>query len=238
MIYTGDELTLRLYAFGKAYFSASALFPADPTPYTLTNRPIPEASSKFILSNRDGDPTVVHSSKDKSSQPRRKINTAYTLETYPLPSPNWIWMGPWMINMRTGTDEMGWRYNAWFKNKGWRSKAGTAGWGGWVRRREWIRLRRAVADEGDEEDTRPRGLLEEHHDNRKKPRTLKEVMGDGENADLWAMVKEIETVSLDREKLEVWNKWLEGIDGDTRRRLQALIDDPSSVSLSYLEGWR
>jgi hypothetical protein len=141
-----------------------------------------------------------------------------------------------MINMRTGTDEMGWRYNAWFKNKGWRSKAGTAGWGGWVRRREWIRLRRAVADEGDEADTRPRGLLEGHHVHRKKPRSLEEVMGNGEKADLWAMVKEIETVSLDREKLEIWETWLAGIDGDTKRRLQALIDDPSSVSLSNSNG--
>jgi hypothetical protein len=139
-----------------------------------------------------------------------------------------------MINMRTGTDEMGWRYNAWFKKKGWRSKAGRAGWGGWVRRREWIRLRRAIADREDEEDTRPRGLLEEHHDNRKKPRSLEQVMGEGERADVLALVKELEMVSLDREKLEIWTRWLEGIEGDTKKRLQALLDDPDSVSSSRL----
>jgi hypothetical protein len=65
---------------------------------------------------------------------------------------------------------------------------------------------------------------------------LEEVMGNGEKADLWAMVKEIETVSLDREKTEIWETWLAGIDGDTKRRLQALIDDPESVSLSDSNG--
>jgi hypothetical protein len=215
------------------------LFPADPTPFTLPKNRIPRASSKFIISNGDGDPTVVHSSKDKSAQPiRRSINTAYTIETYQLPSPSWEWITPWQINMRVGTDEMGWRYNAWFKERGWRSKAGTAGWGGWVRRREWIRLRRAIPDQGDEEDTRPRGLLEEHHENTRMPRDLDQVMGDGEEADLWAIVKELETVSLDREKLEIWERWLHGLGGDTKRRLQALLDDSSSVSSSQLMSGR
>jgi len=53
---------------------------------------------------------------------------------------------------------------------------------------------------------------------------------EGEEADLWAIVKELETVSLDREKLEMWERWLDGIDEKTRRRLQALIDDSASVS--------
>ena len=131
--------------------------------------------------------------------------------------------------MRTGRDEMGWTYNAWFKRNGWRAKAGTAGWGGWVRRREWIRLRRAIPDQTDEEDTRPRGLLDEHHDRKQKRKNLGEVM-EGEEADLWAIVKALETVSLDREKLEMWERWLDGIDEKTRRRLQALIDDSASVS--------
>jgi hypothetical protein len=132
-----------------------------------------------------------------------------------------------MINMRTGTDEMGWRYNAWFKQKGWRSKAGSAGWGGWVRRREWVRLRRAVPDDGkDEEDTRPK-IAEESVEKRKRG-GLGQVMESDDG--LLAIVKEVETVLLDREKLEMWENWLASVDDRAKDRLQEMLEDPQSVS--------
>jgi hypothetical protein len=136
--------------------------------------------------------------------------------------------------MLPGTDEMGWRYNAWFKMRGWRSKAGTAGWGGWVRRREWMRLRRAIArDTSDEEDTRASDTEDEAQNGKGRSKSLKQVLGSGPDADrdLVAMIKEIETVRLDREKLEIWKRWLDDLDVNSRYRLQELLDDAESVSL-------
>lgn len=131
--------------------------------------------------------------------------------------------------MRTGTDEMGWRYNGVFKKHGWSSKAGPGGWGGWVRRREWVRLRCVrpqIRERGDEKD----GDEEIGKTGEANGRSLKEVISDKQEDGVWAIVKELETVSLDREKLQIWERWLEGADDDTRKRLQGVLDDPDSVS--------
>lgn len=53
----------------------------------------------------------------------------------------WEYLIFWMVNMCIGIDELGWRYNVWFRKKGWSSYVGNLGWWGWVRRREWVRLR-------------------------------------------------------------------------------------------------
>lgn len=58
------------------------------------------------------------------------------------------------------TDELGWEYNYLFRTKGWHSRIGRLGWGGWVRRRGWVRLRsrilpdsRSAEHDGDPTDT-------------------------------------------------------------------------------------
>lgn len=74
---------------------------------------------------------------------RQSMATPYDLHTYQLPSGAWKWVTPWLINMRQDgfTDERGWEYNYFFRPRGWGSKVGRLGWGAWVRRRMWIRLR-------------------------------------------------------------------------------------------------
>jgi hypothetical protein len=139
-----------------------------------------------------------------------------------------------MINMREGTDEMGWRYNAVFKQKGWSSKAGAGGWWGWVRRREWVRLRcvkpRRSGEEGDREVEEGRGERENGSKGKRKP--LSEVLGSDKEKEkaLWNMVREIESVSLDREKLEIWDSWLDTLNRETRERLQGIVENVDSVS--------
>lgn len=168
--------------------------------------------------------------QDKARAPkRRSIKTAYTPKTFTVPTPAWEWLTPWMINMRTGTDELGWRYNGVFKKHGWSSKAGPGGWGGWVRRREWVRLRcvkpqirEAIHEvsERDDDGERRGG----------QARGLKEILGDDQDGGIWSLVKELEKVSLDREKLQMWNDWFGDVDGDTRQRVQSIINNPASVS--------
>jgi hypothetical protein len=137
-----------------------------------------------------------------------------------------------MINMRNGTDEGGWRYNAWFKNKGWSDHAGGLGWGGWVRRREMIRLRgmRKVAKsdaniensvgkvDGDVEKTRPEqalgGLL-----------SSDEIDENVEN-----VMRSLGRVPLDRRKLETWQTWLNEGDQGSLQKLQQVLHDEGSVS--------
>lgn len=138
--------------------------------------------------------------------------------------------------MREGTDELGWRYNAVFKQKGWSSKAGAGGWWGWVRRREWVRLRcvkprrtgEAAEDGGEEADDRHGIGSGSGSKGKRKP--LAEVLGSKDEKALWNMVKELESVSLDREKMEIWDSWLNNMDQETRNRLQGIIEDPDSVS--------
>lgn len=129
--------------------------------------------------------------------------------------------------MRTGTDEMGWRYNAWFKKKGWRSKAGTAGWWGWVRRREWVRLRRLMPGKSaEDEDTR----VDDPEPRQKKNSTLRQIIGNREDEEaLLAIGKELKGVSLDREKLAIWERWLDDVDSDLKKRVQVFLDEPHSV---------
>jgi hypothetical protein len=130
-----------------------------------------------------------------------------------------------MINMRMGTDEGGWKYNAWFRKEGWRSHSGALGWWGWVRRREWVRLRcirgkeavREVHLEGREESD---GATE-----------LKAVMREeGVAARVAGLVRVMGKVPLDRRKLKLWENWVEHADEKARVRLQEVLQDPGAVS--------
>ena len=155
----------------------------------------------------------------------RPIKTLYTLQTYQTPSPAWMWVTPWMVNMRIGTDEGGWRYNAWFRKKGWESHAGPAGWGGWVRRREWVRLR-CLAPKAEELDA-PGMREDEVVDPDGK---FVEVMGSErveENVD--SVLKAMGRIPLDRRKVETWKRWLDEGDERSVKRLQQLLDDEHAV---------
>jgi hypothetical protein len=127
--------------FGKSWYSSNTLLPSDPTPFTLC--------SKLPATEVTETRTPAGTRQQKKSKPklvRDTINTPYNLQTYQTPSPAWVWLTPWMVNMRTQTDEQGWEYNLWFHRASWRSHPGHLNWWGWVRRREWVRLRSLVPE--------------------------------------------------------------------------------------------
>lgn len=144
-----------------------------------------------------------------------------------------------MINMKVGTDEDGWRYNAWFKQKGWRNHAGPAGWWGWVRRREWVRLRTVRpmghGEEREVDETRQgEGKADGKGSSKREARLdMEKVLmqakkDDGPGAVLHAM----SSISLDREKLAWWEAGLSKADGreEVRHRIQEMLDDEDIVS--------
>jgi hypothetical protein len=96
------------------YYSSRGLLPTDPLPFTT-----PDAA------------------------PTRSHQPLLSLDTYPLPDGNWRWVSKaWMIDMRHEGEVQydGFEYNWKFRKNGWRSHASTAGGGGLVRRRMWVRL--------------------------------------------------------------------------------------------------
>ncbi|OXB39900.1 hypothetical protein LQV05_000291 [Cryptococcus neoformans] len=228
-----------IYLLGTAYYSSNTLLPKDPSPFTRPDRTAPITSS-FAVADPSQNPTVqpVKSSKKylrkvqaKSTIPTQSNRTSYTLETYQPPSPEWEYLTPWMVNMRTGTDELGWRYNAWFRKKGWNSHAGNLGWWGWVRRREWVRLRAR----------KPR-RKEEDKPSEKRYRTssykLEDVLSGDVSDNVLRVLKVMGELGVDRERLELWKNWLDGIQkgGQVWNRLQELVTDREAVStlLYYL----
>lgn len=172
----------------------------------------------------------------------RPIKTAYTLETFQTPSPAWTWLTTWMVNMRTGTDENGWRYNAWFKSSGWKSHSGTAGWGGWVRRREWVRLRcRKPKEHAGDPSQKPRedvtggedGASTDHdankaNDSESKASTHSQAQLDP--LDPEEMIKTMGKMPLDRTKLDSWKSWLDEADPSAKSRLQSVLNEDETVS--------
>lgn len=224
----------RIYLLGTAYYSSNTLLPKDPSPFTRPNRMVPTTSS-FALADPSQNPTVqpvksskknLHKAKAKSSAPTQSNETSYTLDTYQPPSLEWEYLTPWMVNMRTGTDELGWRYNAWFRKKGWSSHAGNLGWWGWVRRREWVRLRART----------PR-RKEEGKPSEERSRTpsfkLENVLSGDVSNNVLRLLKVMGELGVDRERLELWKSWLDGIQKGKPmlHRLQELIADEEAVSM-------
>jgi hypothetical protein len=125
-----------------------------------------------------------------------------------------------MINMKTGTDEGGWRYNAWFRKKGWKPHAGTAGWAGWVRRREWVRLR-SVKQERE---------LQKHDD--EAHGAVSAAPPDVSERPVEAVLTAMGRMMVDREKLAAWDKWLQ--DDVFRDRVVPLFDDSEAVCCSSM----
>ncbi|WWC94201.1 hypothetical protein V866_001041 [Kwoniella sp. B9012] len=232
-----------IYILGKGYFSSRSLLPADPSAFTRPSNHIPSASSLSMKtsmgkkrSNQQLDPGTSGPSPSSSSQRSygrqtgnltRSNKTSYTLESYQPPLPDWQYLTPWMINMRTGTDELGWRYNAWFRPKGWSSHSGPLGWGGWVRRREWIRLRAVGVTETKLVDMQGREKIE------KKGDKLKDVLGSEEvDENVQGILVVMGKIGLDRQRLTLWKKWLEKEKKESEywKRLEVLCGDEQAVS--------
>ncbi len=217
-----------IYLLGKAYFSSQSLLPMDPSAFTVPSHTLPSASS-FTIS-ADGKLDVqrrrTKPAKNTKDPKDRPIKTLYTPDTYQTPSPAWMWVTPWMLNMRTGTDEGGWRYNALFRKKSWGSHAGPAGWGGWVRRREWVRLRCLT----------PKGEVLEAPGMREDAviqvdQGLKEVMASyGVNRNMDSVLKAMGRIPLDRQKVDTWKRWLDEGDERSLERLQQVLKDENAVS--------
>ncbi|WVW83967.1 hypothetical protein I302_105990 [Kwoniella bestiolae CBS 10118] len=219
-----------IYILGKGYFSSRSLLPADPSAFTRPTQNIPSASSLGIRTNNPPPPNTQDpgpSSSTKTQRAKRSNKTSYTLETYQPPLPEWQYLTPWMINMRTGTDELGWRYNAWFRPRGWSSHSGPLGWGGWVRRREWIRLRAVGLGGIKMVDMEGRDRVE------RKGEKLKDVMGSeevGENVQSVLVV--MGKIGLDRQRLDLWKKWLdkEKRGSESWKRLEILCEDEHALN--------
>ena len=238
---TADLTSIHL--LGKAYFSSRTLLPADPSPYTLPSRSIPSASSFTVAQpapqSSDALRTHTHTQNTSTSstvQGKRAITTAYTLETYQTPSPAWTWITPWMVNMKNGTDESGWSYNVWFRKGGWRSHAGPMSANGYVRRREWVRLRclRSDASTG---PTGPEG--EEVPQPRVEVRPVLEDLKQawGQSSDLRQVVRVLSAVQLDRIKLEEMEGWLRSMTDeqsegrrDALQKLRRVLEDETEAS--------
>ncbi|ORY33950.1 hypothetical protein BCR39DRAFT_230819 [Naematelia encephala] len=230
-----------IYILGKAYFSSQTLLPRDPSAFTVPSHSLPSASSMAISEPSSSSPSratrPVQNASSNPGQPiDRPIKTLYNLETFQTPSPAWEWITPWMINMRTNADEAGWRYNAWFKRGGWSSHAGLLGWAGWVRRREWVRLRcvrptsqrlkspREMAEQIEENGGEVAAAIEENQDG------LAYVLS-SEDTDQNAnrLLKVMAKLPLDREKMDTWKQWLDTGDQTSLRKLQKLLDDERAV---------
>lgn len=257
----------RIYFLGKAYFSSQTLLPADPTPYTLPSQAIPSASSITVAQPSTSDPSPASPTQtgtgnapassrrakvsasasvgDDKTRGSRHIDTAYTPETFQPPTPAWEWVTPWMANMRLGTDEAGWKYNAWFRRGGWKSHAGPAGWWGWVRRREWVRLRRMKQKEEVlqvDEAAKVERLEREDESGEDETvdrldKALRESEDGGDVGELVrAVLRVMGTIPLDRRKMEVWEVWLGKVDDKNKGKLQAVLDEPRAVGRSVTTG--
>jgi hypothetical protein len=257
----------RIYFLGKAYFSSQTLLPADPTPYTLPSQAIPSASSITVVqpaTSNPSDPSPAQTGQtgtgdasassdraktsasvsvgDDKTRGSRPIDTAYTPETFQPPTPDWEWITPWMANMRLGTDEAGWKYNAWFRGRGWRSHAGPAGWWGWVRRREWVRLRRMKQKEEvlqvDEAAKVERLEREDESSEDDSADRLDKALQESEGGEdvgelVGAVLRVMGTIPLDRRKMEVWQAWLGKVDDKSKVKLQDVLDEPRAVGRCY-----
>lgn len=213
-----------LSLWGKTWYSSNSLLPTDPSPFTLPLVPVGGA-----IMTRDGEEeateregrifsTVVPKIKRKS------INCGYNLETFQTPSPSWVWITPWMVKMRTNTDEQGWRYNLWFHRKGWRSHAAPLNWWGWVRRRAWVRLRGLIPHE---EDKSFEKLQEDAQEDDEPLESFDEVFDSGKP--LLNIIRHLATFALDREKQGAWDRWLEKSSKGSVEKLKDLLKTPSKV---------
>ncbi|CAK9782603.1 hypothetical protein CC85DRAFT_284029 [Cutaneotrichosporon oleaginosum] len=222
--------------FGKTWYSSNSLLPADPTPFTL---PLTSPEGDFVLARPaasdtpvitgaaraggaqrdDGDDSAEpHQVKNGRSIKRKSIKSGYTLATYQTPSPAWAWLTPWMANMRLDTDQQGWRYNLWFHTTQWAPHPGRLNWWGWVRRREWVRLRALLPPEPEPKE------VEEEVD---EPGSLDDVLAT--ERPVANMIRYLAAYALDREKLALWERWVGESSADARHRLADIVEDKEKL---------
>ncbi|BEJ13040.1 hypothetical protein CspHIS471_0302140 [Cutaneotrichosporon sp. HIS471] len=214
--------------FGKSWYSSNSLQPWDPTTFTL---PLtvegdfilerPKATDTPPLQELDYEDDGCNDEWPKNRKvhaKRKSIKTGYTLGTYQPPSPQWMWLTPWMADMRLDTDHQGWRYNLWFHTRQWAPHPGRFNWWGWVRRREWVRLRALLPPE-----VEPREVDEEV----KEPGTLDEVL----NSDhpVANIARNLASQALDREKLALWERWVSEGSAVARHRIAELFEDQEKL---------
>lgn len=218
--------------FGSAWYSWRSLLPSDPSAFTLPNNP-PETD----IVESQGSGKFKRSTTRQLFQ-RKSIDTGYTLETYQTPSRAWKWVTPWMINMRSATDEQGWEYNLWFNKAHWRAFPMRLNWWGWVRRRQWLRLRALVPgqhskeveleddefveDEAEGEDGQPADVV--------VYKSLHDFLAQSNPG--MSMIFYLATFPLDREKQAAWTKMVSGADDGDRDKLKKLLKDNGQVSVA------
>ena len=114
----------RFSLFSTPKYSSQSLLPKDPPPFSVVS------PARSLVDGRPVDKLR------KSDQPN------VSLSDFPLPDGNWRWASKdWMIDMRNDSLQYdGFEYNWYFQTKRWRPRAGRLNYGGWVRRRRWIRL--------------------------------------------------------------------------------------------------
>ncbi|WVQ72463.1 hypothetical protein IAR50_002015 [Cryptococcus sp. DSM 104548] len=223
------------YLLGTAYYSSKTLLPSDPSPFTRPSGSVPTASSLSLKGSPDSPArTMSQRSRPKShkgQKPSQSNKTSYTLDTFQPPLPDWEYLTPWLINMREGTDEQGWRYNACFRKQGWKSHAGNMGWMGWARRREWVRLRRVREKV---EGASVREVSDLALQARRKEKKLGEVLSGSKEQNVSNILKVFGGLPLDRERLELWQKWLEKTrkGGETWTKMEAICQDEEAVCSS------
>jgi hypothetical protein len=147
----------------RAFSTTDRSASADPPPHnTLKSRP-------FALHRRKRDQGGHrHQQHDKAhayselkhtlrrhQHDNKSMTTMYDLHTFQPPSSHWIWLTPWLVNMRQDgvTDERGWEYNYIFcKHMGTRHRA------------EWMGMMGTETDVGETEVAQDDGDGEEEED--------------------------------------------------------------------------
>lgn len=277
---------------GTPYFSSQLLLPFDPPAHTIPShlpRPVP-ARPTTATSAHHSPPShqavdsarifPTHSDKDgaehprhpkpplkpaKQKPPQQSMRTPYTRETYQLPSTQWRWLTPWLINMRQDglADERGWEYNYFFRTGrehqrttkrgrgGWGCEVGRWGWGGWVRRRMWVRLRMLDRADMDRLEEGPGAAIGQDaaqsplpSPSGERPAYVLESHLVPEDINVRTIVRAMSARPLDRQRLALWKEWIaqdtspDGKTGDddgagaahtTRERLKELLEDEDNV---------
>lgn len=229
---TRTELTPVMYEnqrglslWGKTWYSSNSLLPTDPSPFTVPIEPVGgdvmERDAEDAVDDTEGRQKATYIPKFK----RKSIKTGYNLETFQTPSPAWVWITPWMVKMRTNTDEQGWRYNLWFHKKGWRSHPGPLNWWGWVRRRAWVRLR-GLSPETHDDDS-DYGVEVEQEEEEQPLKSFDDIVDTKRPATL--IIQHLARFPLDREKQDQWNDWLSNSSQETIGKLRTLLEVPENV---------
>ncbi|KAF9509356.1 hypothetical protein BS47DRAFT_161713 [Hydnum rufescens UP504] len=163
--------------FGMAWYSSRGLLPGDPPAFTIP---------------------VEHGNAGPKS-----MSTPHTLRDFQLPDGTWLWVSKsWLVQMAgNGGSHDGFEYNWCFRKKGWRSFPGFLNTGGWVRRRQWVRLMMRPADLPLGDDSTPGSV--QNPDDERNP------VWQGNAQDDWVRCRQkLRSIGTDRGKIALWRWWL------------------------------